>query len=42
MNAQIKVISEMEKVAKNGNKYKLVYVEIEINGTKFVRRFALF
>lgn len=42
MTAQIKIISELEKVAKNGNKYKLVYVEIEISGTKLVRRIAIF
>lgn len=42
MESTIKVISVVEKVAKNGNKYRLVYVEIVLDGRKEVRRIALF
>lgn len=42
MTAEIKIIHEMKKVAKNGNKYTLVLAVIKIGGQEFVRRFAIF
>lgn len=43
MNASMKIISVINgKRARNGALYDLIYVEIEIAGEKYIRRFALF
>lgn len=42
MNAAIKVVSEIARVAKNGNKYREVWCEITIGNFVFMRKFVIF
>lgn len=42
MTAEIKVLTVLEKVAKNGNAYREIWVEIKIENQVFVRKLVAF
>jgi len=42
MTASVRIVSEIERVAKNGSRYKEVWCEITVGTTVFMRRFAVF
>lgn len=42
MKTSTKVLHTENKIAKNGNKYRLVHLLIILDGQEFVRKFALF
>lgn len=42
MSSEIKVLTVIEKVAANGNRYKEIWVEIKIDNQVFVRKLVSF
>lgn len=41
MNTKFEIVTVIEKLSKEGKKYRLVYALIEIDGRKFMRTFYL-